>query len=803
MIQDLRFALRGFVRAPLFSASLLLTLGLALAAAVTTFGVLDAVLGRPLPLSAPDRVFVGWTRDDASGFEHDPLTVAAVDALPDRLSVVEAVGGAPSFGAFEWLMESDGVAEVVRVATVTGDFFGALGATAQIGELPRSLEPSRGEQAPLVLSHAYWQRRFGGAAVIGTTIRLESRPYEIRAVAPEGLNYPAGADAWAPIPAALLETAVGRSPILDVVVRLKPGGTAEAAREELQRAVRELYTEAGVLNADRHTMVLERLDEVVTGDARPWLRAVGLLVTLLLAVATLNATVLLLIRGLDRAREMAVRIGTGATRARLIRQVVTENLLLALVASALAVAAASWALDLLRTSAPPGLPRAEGIRLDLRVAAFAGVVALLVSAVSSAVVAAAAWRQNPALLLRSGARFVGPSGARLRDVLVSGQIALTVVVLGAAGMLGRSLYNLAALDAGFVTESLVLAEIALPSEQYSDAQAVRRAFREILPAVAALPGVQSASGLLTEPFPEAEHVMRLSAEGQDDTAAAVNPMINYEGVDDAFFATLRPRLLRGRGIDASDRAGAPLVVVVNRALARLFWPGQEATGKRLKFGGPGSPDDWRTVVGVIEDTRYRALEDVRPTVYFHYEQGLGPLAPRHLAIRTAAGPLSLERLQQVVGDAAPGAVVLGAPTMTALLQRPLARPRFHVILLGCFAATALVLTAIGVYGSLGTTVRQRRSELAVRLALGARPAQLRGLVMRRAAWVAASGVVAGSITAVLALRAIASLLYGVAPADPATLAVVGLVILATAAAAAWLPARSATSTDPNHVLRGE
>ncbi|MGH7503190.1 MAG: ABC transporter permease [Longimicrobiales bacterium] len=801
--QDMLFALRSFVRAPLFSMTLLLTLGVTLAAAITTFGVVDSVLVRPLPLNAPDRVFVGWTNDEARGFEHFPFPPAVVDALPDNLSTIEAAGAIAYFGTFEWLMEAGGGAEVMRLAAITGDFFGALGASAAAGELPDEFVQSRDEQAPLVLSHAYWQRRFGGAPVIGRTVRIQDQSYEVRGVGPEDLHFPEGVDAWAPFPSAILEGPAGDSPLFDVVVRLKQGVTIAAARVEMERTVRQLYTELAGMDASRHTLTLQPLKQILTGDARPWLRAVGLLVAVLLFVALLNATVLLLIRGLDRAREIAVRYAAGATRGRLLRQVATENLLLMAAACLVAVVAAAWALDLLRASAPPGLPRAGGIRLDLRSAGFAALAGLVMTTVLSTAVAFTACRRDPSRLLRSGARSVGNAGARLRDVLVAGQIAMTVVVLGAAGVVARSLYNLSALETGFATESLVLAEIALPAALYPDGAANRRAFREIIPAVEAMPGVQSASGLLSDPFPGTMWNLALTAEGQDAIAAGANPVINYEAVDEAYFTTLAPRILRGRGIDERDRSGAPLTVVINLTLASLFWPGIEPLGKRLKFGGAHSPDEWRTVVGVVEDIRYMSFEEIQPTIYFSYDQGMSVLAPRYLAIRMAGVRPGIEALKAVVQQVAAGAVVLEAPAMGELLQRPLARPRFHTLLLSCFAATALALTAIGVYGSLGTTVRQRRSELAIRLALGARPTQLRALVLRRAGWMAAAGLAVGTAAAVLVLRIIASLLYGVEPADPATLGTVAVLILVTATVAAWIPAHSATATDPNSVLRAE
>jgi len=801
-LHDVRFALRSFARAPVFTASLLLTLGLALAAAVTTFGVLDAVLARPLPLEVPDDVYIGWTRDDARDFDHYPVPLRYVDALPDRLTRVEAIGAVPYFGTSRSLVTSAEAGDAIRVATVAGDFFGALGAAAAVGELPRALEPSRSERAPQVRSHAYWRRRYGGADVIGAGLEIEDRAYQIRAVAPPGLNYPEGVDAWIPIPAAMLETPGGSSPFLDLVVRLPAGGDAEVARLDLERHMRELLRDDGI-DAAQQTMVIQPLADLLTRDARPWLRAVALLVGLLLVVATLNATVLLLIRGLDRAREMAVRAAAGATRARLLGQTVTENLLLVAAAAGVAIAIAAWALDLLRTSAPPGLPRAESIGIDLRVAGFTAAAALVVSVAISGFVGAVAARLDPTLLLRGGARTIGATGARLRDALVIGQVALTVVVLGAAGVLARSLYNLSALEPGFDAESLVLVEVALPSRDYAGVDLQRRAFRQLVPAVEGLAGVRTVTALQTAPFPGSGlFVMTASAEGQDATAAGANPWINYEGVDDAYFETLAPRIVRGRAIQEGDRAGAPLVVVINRTLARLFWPGEDAIGKRLKGGAPDAPGEWRTVVGVVEDTRYRTFEQILPTLYFPYDQGL-PVAPRYLGIRTAAAGPALDDLRRTIREAAPGAVVLGAPSITTLLEAPLARPRFHVMLLGCFAAAALLLSAVGVYGGIGTTVRQRRGELAVRLALGAEPARLRTVVLRRAARLAGVGSAIGVLAAVIALRAIGSLLYGVAPADPAVLAAVAALMLSTALAAAWLPARVATATDPNVVLRGE
>lgn len=801
--QDVRYAVRAALRAPLFTLSLLLTLSLALAAAITTFGVLDAVLGKPLPLEAPERVYIGWTRDEARDFDHYPLPYSVVEALPDRVPSVEALGAMVFFGATDWLIDAGARDERISLALVTGDIFGALGARPASGDLPGWLDPVASDEAPLILSYAYWQRRFGGAPIVGTSVRIEDRPYRIEAVAPEGFEYPENVEAWAPIRTTFLATAVGGSPFLDLVVRLTPGASEEQARAELERAVRELYSELEGFDAARHTMVIRPITTMITGDARPWLRGVAVLVALLLGVATLNAAVLLLIRALDRARESAVRIAAGATRARMLRLIATENAVLALVACVIALTAAAWGLDILRAAAPPGLPRVDTIRLDLRVALFAASATLLVSIALSAAIASAMWVQRPGILLRSGAWQVGAIGARLRDAIVVGQIALTVVVLGAAGALARSLYNLSSLDAGFGADAIVLADVALPRAQYPDPAAARQAFQEILAAVEALPGVERASGLSSEPFPDGESVMVLTAEGQDPAQAADNPLIDYEGVDGAYFETLRPRILRGRGIEDGDRGGAEPVVVVNQSLARLFWPGDDAVGKRLKFGGPDATGQWRTVVGVIDDMQYRRFADPRPAVYFHREQGMAALAPSTIAIRAQTGGPDIAELRETVARVAPGAAVIRAPRLTTLLDRPLAWPRFHVLLLGCFAVTALILTAVGVYGTQGTNVRQRRGELAVRLALGAMPRQLQGMVIRRAIVMSAVGAAVGALIGLLALRTIASLLYDVGPNDPVILAAVGVVILATSALAAWIPARGATATQPTDALRAD
>jgi predicted permease len=525
---------------------------------------------------------------------------------------------------------------------------------------------------------------------------------------------------------------------------------------------------------------------------------------LLLVITCVNVATLLLVRGLARGRDVAVRAALGAGRGRVVAQLLGEHALLAAAGGALGVLVAAGAVRAFVALAPAGLPRLDEVHLNLTaLAGAAGITALamLLFAVAPAVLTS---RVAPAAVLRSGARLSAGRPARLiTETLVVGQVALALVVLSAAALLGRSFVRLERAELAFDPSRLVIAELALRFDRYDTPDKQRALLERLVPQVEAIPGVRAVTPVVAAPYAGAGGWDgRPVREEQSPQDAAANPMLNMELVTPTYFATFGLPVLRGRGFTADDRAGAPSVVVLSEAAARAHWPGGDAIGKRLRMGPPGAP--LLTVVGVVPDTRYRDLREARASIYFPLAQSFFPFAPTTLAVQTTGAPGALApALRRVLADAAPGVSLASAAPFATFLAAPLAQPRLNALLLAAFAGAAVVLAGVGLFGVMATMVRQRTREMGVRLALGATARDLERLVLRRGLAIGALGAAAGVAGALLVNRFLASLLYELSPTDGWTLAAVAAALLAVGGLASLLPARASTRIHPVTALRAE
>jgi putative ABC transport system permease protein len=801
LLQDLRYALRSLARQPGVTTVAVLTLALGIGATTAMFSVVDGVLLKPLPVQEQCRVLVMWTEDRQRGFAHMPFAYESFEAVRERSRTLTDVAALPYWGASERVVRLPDGAVPVAGTPVTGSFFRVLGARPVLGRLLQPEDDQPGAGLVAVIGHGLWQRLFGGdSAVVGHSLRMADQTYAIVGVAPKGLDYPRGSEVWFALRPFWAK--VSQQLHVDLVARLVPGATREQARVELDGILRQLDAEGDEVG-ENQTAVVRSFADVIVGDVRPALLLLGLAVALILVIATVNLANLLTIRGIARRQEFAVRAAIGAGRGRLVRQLLTESLVLGLLGGAVGVAIAAWATEVLIALAPAELPRLDEVRIDGRVLAFATAISLVTAGVFGLVPALGAARMQPATWLR-GARGPGtqsiPGGPW--QGLVIGQIALTLLMLIGAGLLVRSLARLQALNPGFEPERLVLAELAFPSSKYQTLEQIHAQLARILPHVEAIPGVASATVVLNEPFAGTSgHDVWFTAEGQDAEAAASNPVLNYEGVQPNYFTTLGLPIVRGRALTEHDRRGSAPVVVVNEGLAQHLWPGADPIGKRIKFGPPDHPVPWRTVVGVAADTRYRELKEIRPSVYVPFGQGI-PGYPRYLILRTGPAPI-VPALREALADIDPDLVLLEAAPMERLLAEPLAQPRFNTILLGLLGGLGLGLSAIGIYGVVGYTVSRRTHEIGLRMALGAGAAAVVRLVLRQVVLLALVGIAIGLAAALASTRLLAGLLYGVAATDAVTFAVVPLLLVAVALLASYLPARRAARVDPMVALRYE
>jgi len=807
MLQDLRYALRTLRKSPGFSAVAVLTLSLAIGANTAMFSVTNGVLLEPLPIHRQERVVFIYKeapRDNSLR----PFAVADLAALRERGGIFESVAGVQYDGAFPHPMRDGDRALSVMTSLVSGEFFGVLGVRPAAGRLLEPGDAVAGAEPVAVISYGLWQREFGGdPRVIGRIIRLPG-PRTVVGVAPRGFDYPRGVELWVPL---LLTPDVGAGALgwpWSIIGRLKAGATFEQARSEATAFVRareDVYP-AGIARGQRAVVVPFR--DAVIGNLRQSVLILEAAVALVLLVAALNVANLLLVRGVRRERELAVRTALGAGSGRIARQLLVESAVLALAGGVVGAVLAYWAVHGLVAAAPPELPRIGEVRVNGAVLAFTLVTSLcstLLFGLAPALTAARA-DLNPAL--HGGARAGGERQRtrQFKHVLVVLQVSLALIVVTGAALLAKSLVRLQRVPMGFDAPHVTLVNVAVPRDKYADAERQLGFFDQLVGRLETMPGV-TATPVVLAPFSGAGGWdATFTAEGQGRAEARDNSTLNLEAVAPNYFGTLGIPLLRGRAFSDQDRAGSPRVAIVSEVMARRTWPGQNPVGKRLKFGTPDSPEAWLTVVGVAGETRYRELAAAPPSVYIPFRQAhdADGLLPRYVAIRSAVpAGVMIQAVRSAARQVDPAVLVLDAEPVGRLLAAPLARPRFDTLLLSGFAVIALVLAAIGLYGVMAAFVGQRTHEIGVRVALGAETGDVHRLVLGRGMLLALVGAGIGVLGALGAARALVSLLYDVSPADPATLIGGTSVLLVVAALACVIPARRATRVDPIVALRHE
>jgi predicted permease len=804
--QTIGAAFRSLVRTQGFAFTALLTLALGIGLSTAVFTVADALLLRKLPVQDQDRLITLWGETRDNSFANFPLTLRQTRAFASGAHTFQGVAFFAYEGAWPVAVRDGDHLTRLKRALVSGNYFDVLGARPMLG---RALQPSDdvvGARPVAVITAAMWQRQFGKDPNIVdrrfTSVEFGTT-YSIVGVMPAGLEYPRGTDFWSAfIPARLKsENDTTAYTALDLVARLAPGATADNARTELTAYFAR--TEASSWMRDLRGVVTT-LPRTVLGDTRPAVLAFVVAAALLLLITCINVANLLLVRGLGRMREIAVRSALGATRSHLVAQLLAENVMLAVGGGMLGVAVATAAMQGFLTLAPASVPLLGSVHLNTTALVGAiGItgVAMLLFGLAPAFVSARADAQE---VLRSGARQSASARSRfVREALVAAQVALAVLLLSAAALIGRSFTKLAGANLAFDSSRLLIAELALRFDQYDSVDKQVPLLRQLLTTLRSTPGVQAVSPVVAVPFSGyGGWDGRAGVDGQSEADAAKNAMFNMELVTPAYFETFDIAVIHGRALTDADGQGAEPVVVVSESVARRYWPGQNPLGKHLRMGQ--SLERALTVVGVVPDTRYRDLRTPLPTVYFPLAQSFFPFAPTTLAIRTSTAPaLLVAAIRRAVSETAPGVVLASAAPFDAYMEGPLALPRLNAFLLAVFAVTAMVLAAIGLFGVVTTTVRQRTRELGVRMALGATTHDVLALVMGRGLAISGIGVALGLTGALVANHLLSALLYEVSPTDTGTLAGVTLLLLAVAALATLGPARASARIDPVVALRGD
>jgi len=819
-LQDLRFAARVLLRNPGFTAAAVLSLALGIGANSTIFTLVNAVLLRPLPMEEADRLVALFTTDERNrGSFFNYMQTSRPNFQDYRAGSDDVFTGLVAHNGLPLAFSGKGEPEQITGEMVTGDFFGVLRVKPVLG---RGFLPDEdrvpGASLVTVLSHSFWQRRLGGdPAVVGRTLTLNGHAFTVVGIAPEGFRGPNSIFApalWVPT-MAHPQLATGflqenmesrRALIFGITGRLKPGVTLTAAEAKLKTIAGQLAREYPDDNGGRSVAVLPLAQATINPAFREnMVSAAGLLLTvvgLVLLIACANVANLLLARASVRQREVAVRLSLGASRARLVRQLLTEGLLLALMACGLGLLIAYWAQGLLWSQRPPGLAvDAVDLTPNLRVLGFTLGVSVVTALVFGLAPALSASRPDIVgeLKQRGGPAMGGNRPLNLRSLLVAGQVALSLVALVGAGLFVKSLGNAQRIDPGFDHEKLAVLSVDLGAQGYGEQQA-RDFHRRMLERARALPGVEGATLASGIPLFQGGFMRTVFPEGVDTSDRKNGKLVQLNTVEPGYFETMGIRLHEGRDFTPSDHPDSPRVVVVNETMAKQFWPEQEAIGKRFKFFGQ---DWWNEVVAVAGDGKYNFLgENPQPHIYLSLTQTFEPAVSLHL--RASGDPATaLGTARREVQELDRALPITGVFSFGEILRQSLWAPRMGAALLAVFGVLSLVLAVIGIYGVMSYSVSQRTRELGLRMALGADQGDVLKLVVRQGMTLAAIGIVFGLGLSLAGARLIGNLLFGVTAYDPLILLGIPLLLALSALVASAQPAWRAARVDPTVALRIE
>jgi putative ABC transport system permease protein len=790
LIQDLAYAIRRLRRSPVFVLVAVLTLGCGIGLSAAVFGLVDAVLLRPLPVREADRLVVITPFRPSAPTDQAAYTLADYRELRAATHALVDVTPIDLNGAFPQPVGQPGNAELVNSAWVGATFARVVGVTPIVGRGFDSSTGHIGAAPEVMISYRYWRRAYAGSReVVGKPLIVFGQAKQIVGVMPRGFDFPRGTDIWVPMPDTLSGEVAG------LVGRLTPGATAAAARAELDALVSGPHSpDPPELRGQRARTV--SITDAVVGSARPIMFALAGAVALLLLMTGVNVAALVLARARAREHEATLRVALGAGRARARGGLLWECVVLAGLGAIVGTGLATATLRALIVAAPPELPRLDSAAIDARVLAYTCGVAALLAIGLGAACAAAPGSLGLTSMLRD-ARVTSAAQRWPRRLVVS-QVAMAVVVLAGAGLTLRTVHALTHVDMGFASDRLLIGRVYPAAGHWESDSTWRRMLARVIDAIDSTPGVVQASPLVAPPFTgRMGFDIGYLIEDQPATALATNPLVALFTATPATFETLGIPVVRGRGFTTADRAGGQPVAVVSEDLARTVWPGRDAIGQRIRFG---ATDPWQTVVGVVRETRFRDIQSVRPTIYLADAQA--GIMSYVLGIRAKGRPDALvATIRRVVSAVEPRLGLSGLVSTAALAAPVLAPSRFAALLLSAVAGTALLLAGAGLYGTLAALVEERRREIGIRLALGALPRSVALLVVRQGIILVLAGAAIGCGAALAGTRYLATLLYGVTAGDPITYAGVLVTLALIAVVACALPAYRAGGVDPMVVIR--
>jgi putative ABC transport system permease protein len=801
LLQDLRYAVRMLLRNASFTAVAVLALALGIGANTAIFTVVNSVLIRPLPFPEPDRLLLTCGTNPGVGQERVPLCVADFLDWRAQNQVFEKLA---AFSDNRFSYTGGESPEQFHGAWVTADFFEVLKEQPEMGRTFLADEDRPGHARVVIVSHSFWQRKLGAdPGVIGKQITLNGNDFAIVGVMRQGFTFPEkDIELWA---VEVLNPPARRGPYyMWGIGRLAPGATLPQARAEMDSIARRVQQDTRSTK-NEWTFTAIGLTDRIVGDVRPALLVLMAAVVFVLLIASANVANLLLARATAREKEIAIRRALGASRARLIRQLLTESALLAVCGGAVGLLLAQWGVDALIAISPGDIPRLSEVRIDGRVLGFTFLISILSGLVFGLAPALQGSKLNLNESLKEGGRgnTEGFNRRRLRDTLVVAEVALSLVLLISAGLMIKSFLKLQSVSPGFDGDNILTMQLSLPRARYSNSNQTASFYQQLLGKVEALPGVQSAAISISLPPNNLEVSDNFSIEDHPTPAGESDPVAPVIFISPKYFDTLGVPLLRGRFFADADKDGAPPVVIINQALAAQYFGEQDPVGRRFKQGTASGGNPWMEIVGVVGNVKYTGLDAKEEPAY--YEPHLqNPIRFMHLVVRGASDPMALlPAIRAEVWSLDKDLPVARVRTMSQLLSESVAQPRFRTLLLGIFSGVALLLAAVGIYGVMSYSVTQRTHEIGVRMALGANPADIVGMVVGQGLKLALAGAALGLAGAYAATRLLSSLLFGVSATDTVTFAGISALLTAVAVLASYIPARRATKVDPMTALRYE
>ena len=806
LLQDIRYAFRVLAKSPGFTAVAVLTLALGIGANTAIFTVVNAVLLRPLPFRDPAKLCL--VTESLPSF---PSLGPSYQNYMDFRDQAESLEGLAAVHVDSMNMTGHGDPQRLKVEMATATLFPLLGVNAFEGHTFTESEDRYGSAPVVLLSYAFWQTNFGGASgILGKSITLSDQSYTVTGILPPGFQIVVPVDVIVPFApwAHGLPDDRNWHPGIIAIGRLRQNVTLDQARAEMNTIAERLDKQYPIYDTGMGAHV-NGMQDLLVQNVRPALLILLGAVALVLLIACGNIANLLLARAASRQREIAVRTALGATRFRIMRQLLTESIILAFAGAALGLLLAQLLIHPLLSLAPSNLPSVGKIGIDSGVLGFTLLVALATGVLFGLAPALQTIKLDirPALGDASRGSTAGAGRHRIRNILVVTEVALALVLLISAGLLIRSFARLQDVQTGFEPSHLLVADVPLSSKAYAQPAQRMEFFDQLLQRARALPGVTSAGSALILPVTGSGSSIHFNIEGRPPKSPHDYILIGYRPVSPEYLQTLRVPLLAGRMLRETDTERAPYVAVVNASMAREYFPGQSPLGKRIQLGAiPNNEVPWMEIVGVVGDMKQSLATEASSEMYIPYRQAdsMLPIFAMSVVLRTAGDPHSqASALRSAVHDLNPNQPLVNFRTMQDNIATSVSDPRFRTILLGIFAASALLLSVIGLYGLMAYSVNQRTSEIGIRLALGAQHADVTKMILRDGLKLVLIGVALGVGGALALTRLLARFLYGVVPNDPTTFVAVPLILAVVALVACYIPARRAMKVDPIVALRYE